>query len=156
MESVKRVGTRDSGKEEFWRDILKQFGKSKKSQAAFCRERGLSENTFSYWKSVISGRDAEAARSIKAGRSRPPVVVQSDAPVTPQPGFMRFAVSDLAAESCAPTAPSMQPETPPGIAAELIDASNGRRVRIFNGADQATVAALLSALTSCSVGKMGF
>ena len=153
MESVNRVGTRDRGKEEYWRKVLKQFGDSRQSQSAFCRERGLNQNTFSYWKSAISDRDAEAARSIKAGRSRPPVA--PDAPATPQPVFARFAISDLAAELGAPSPQSTQSESP-GIAAEVVDASNGRRVRIFNGADQATVAAVLSALTSLSAGRMGF
>jgi hypothetical protein len=155
MESVNRVGTRDRGKEEYWRKVLKQFGESKQSQSAFCRERGLNQNTFSYWKSAISDRDAEAARSIKAGRSRPPVAVRPGVPATPQPVFARFAISDLEAEPGAPSPQSTQSESP-GIAAELVDASNGRRVRIFNGADQATVAAVLSALTSLSAGRMGF
>ncbi len=156
MESMNRVGTRDRGKEEYWRKVLKQFGETKQSQSAFCRERGLNQNTFSYWKSAIADRDAEAARSVKAGRTRPPVAAQLDAPAAQKPAFARFAISDMEIEPSAPSAPSMQAETPPGIAAELIDASNGRRVRIFNGADQATVAALLSAFTALSVGRMGF
>jgi len=160
MELVNRVGTRDRGKEEYWRTVLKQFGQSQQSQSSFCKEHRLNHNTFCYWKSVIAQRDAEEARSNKGRRIRTVEEVQPDLPPAPasqQPLFTRFAIADLSpAEPGAPSRKSGQSDVAPSIAAEVVDANNGRRLRIFNGADQATVAALISALASLSGCGNGF
>ncbi len=80
-------------------------------------------------------------------------------PPTTEPLFARFAITDLSsAEPRAglPSRKSGQSEAPASIAAEVVDANSGRRLRIFNGADQATVTALISALASLSGCGSGF
>src|SRR5208283_5457970 len=62
----------------------------------------------------------------------------------------------IPAEPGLPSQKSGQSEVAPSIAAEVVDANNGRRLRIFNGADQATVTALISALASLSGCGSGF
>jgi integrase len=49
----------DGSKKEFWRNTLKRWEESKKSQAQFCREERLNPNTFSFWKKTIQGLAAD-------------------------------------------------------------------------------------------------
>jgi hypothetical protein len=137
---------RDAGKEEFWRGTVKQWKGSGKSQAEFCREAGLNANTFSTRKRLIEGIEDEARRDRR--RRKPAADSFSHVDTGTAPAFIRFAVTDEP-ETANAGDQFMRSETPtrmPTVAAELTDASNGRRIRIFNGADQATVTALISAL----------
>ncbi len=152
MALSKSANTRDVKKEGFWRNKLEQWKESGKSQSQFCREEGLNPNTFSSWKRVIPEREAESRRSGRVRKHSPSTNSSLVGHVDVAPAFIRLAISD-AAENDADTENRVaQPErsayAQPSIAAELTDAGSGRRVRIFNGADQATVAALLSALAS--------
>jgi hypothetical protein len=52
---------RDPAKEQRWRQILRDWNASGKSRNQFCRLRGLSTNTFDYWRREIAQRDAERA-----------------------------------------------------------------------------------------------
>jgi hypothetical protein len=114
-------------------------------------------DTFCYWKSVIAQRDAEEARSNKGRRVQTAKELQPDVPPVPQPLFTRFAIADLSSEEPgAPSRQSGQSRVTPSLAAEVVDANNGRRLRIFNGADQATVTALISALACSPPAAMGF
>ena len=100
---------------------------------------------------MISKLDAKEARLSKARRVRTANVVQTDVPPAPQPLFARFAIAEQSpAEAGLLLQKSGQSEAAPSVAAEVVDANNGRRLRIFNGADQATVTALTSALASLS------
>jgi len=156
MDSEKRVGKKDIEKEEYWRAVLKQCSQSQQSQSAFCKEQGLNKNTFWYWKSVISQRDAEKAR-INKGYKRRRAAATKTAQAESPPLFARFAIADLSpTETGPPPRKSSQSEIPPSVAAEIVDANNGRRLRVFNGADQATVTALISALASLSGCSNGF
>jgi hypothetical protein len=106
---------------------------------------------------VIAQRDAEEARSNKGRRVQTAKELQPDVPPVPQPLFTRFAIADLSSEEPgAPSRQSGQSRVTPSLAAEVVDANNGRRLRIFNGADQATVTALISASASLSACGNGF
>ena len=140
-------------RESFWREKLKQWRESGQSQAAFCKIHELSENSLSYWKMEIKKRDAIARsaaftpeKKLKGGEEKPH---QKKKEVS-QPAFVRFAMSDCqCAETIKPeTSKPKESSVNPIIAAEIVDASTGRRLRIFNGADQATIATLLSALSA--------
>jgi hypothetical protein len=52
---------RDPAKEQRWRQILRDWKASGKSRKQFCRDRGLSTNTFDYWRRAIARRDAQRA-----------------------------------------------------------------------------------------------
>jgi hypothetical protein len=146
----KRADARNKEKEGVWRKTLKEWQESNKSQAEFCREKGLNTNTFSGWKRIIPERDAQARKSGKARRSALPDSGQI-AGREPSPAFVRVAMpecrqnNDISADALLLTESTL---SGPAIAAELLDASTGRRMRIFNGADQPTVAALLSAFAA--------
>jgi hypothetical protein len=145
---IKKASAGEGDREGIWRERLRQWRESNQSQAAFCKEHGLSENSLSHWKRVISERDAEA-RSAKAATSNKRKGTErenlNDAEVsTSTPAFVRFAAETFEADGSKLKESSGNPV----IAAEIVDASTGRRLRIFNGADQATVATLLSALSA--------
>lgn len=53
-------GKRGGGKEQQWREILGEQGQSGESVRAFCRERGLKEAAFYWWRREIERRDREA------------------------------------------------------------------------------------------------
>ena len=154
MGSSKKVGNMDGEREGFWRSKLNQWRESGKTQAEFCREQGFSANTFSSWKGVIARRDDEARRAARSARVSMKTAEKQGDPAESVPAFLRFSVSDVAEnqDSANERPPRAQATQAPSIAAELIDASSGRRVRIFNGADQPTVAAVLSALSANSIG----
>jgi hypothetical protein len=144
-----RPSTRDKAKEGFWREKLKQFQESKKSQAEFCREQGLNANTFSCWKRIIPERDAQLRTSKRRNREEAATLDVFNRDAKDVPGFVRLAVSDCQSDGSPQKVATNEALLPiSAVAAEVLDVSNGRRVRIFNGADQQTVAALLSALSS--------
>ena len=64
------------------------------------------------------------------------------------PPFVRVEVSDEPEIREIPVSHLCPASASPVLAAELIDAGTGRRLRIFNGADQSTVQALLSTLST--------
>ncbi len=51
---------RDAGKEKFWRAAISEAGDSGQSVRAFCRERGLNESRFYFWRSELRTRDTES------------------------------------------------------------------------------------------------
>jgi transposase-like protein len=54
---MSKKGQRDSGREQFWREVIAAWPKSRKSISAFCLERGLSEASFYHWRRTLRQRD---------------------------------------------------------------------------------------------------
>jgi transposase-like protein len=54
-------GDRDSGKERFWRGILRRWDSRKQTVREFCAEHGVSEPSFYSWRRTIADRDQQAA-----------------------------------------------------------------------------------------------
>jgi transposase-like protein len=52
---------RASRKEQFWRDVLRRCKESGLSIRAYCRQRGLAEPSFYFWRRVLAERDGPAA-----------------------------------------------------------------------------------------------
>jgi hypothetical protein len=50
----------DKEKERKWRGMLREFGRDTQSVRGFCRERGLKEAAFYWWRREIGRRDREA------------------------------------------------------------------------------------------------
>jgi hypothetical protein len=150
----KSAGKGKGGRESFWREKLRQWREGGQSQAAFCREHELGENSFSHWKRVVSERDVKgkavkSASSIEIKGMGKPHMKEADGGVG-APTFVRLGIAGCrdAEEVVADESKSKESSSQPIIAAEIVDASSGRRLRIFNGADQVTIATLLSALSS--------
>jgi len=146
------VGLRDKNPREFWTEKVRQWQRSGKAQSVFCREEGLNLNSFNGWKqSLLAGKSTKSG--VKQGAA---AMATKSTPADSKPFFLRFPILDSAADKTSSEKPglaqSKQAELTPSLAAELIDAGSGRRVRIFNGADQSTVAALLSVFSSASSG----
>lgn len=65
-------GTRPNRvREQFWRDVLKQFADSGQSVRGFCKSHDLSEPSFYCWRRTLAQRDA-AAGSDECLPSTPP------------------------------------------------------------------------------------
>jgi hypothetical protein len=56
-----RRGDRDSGKERFWRQMLRRWRQSKLAVRAFCALHELAEPSFYAWRRLIAQRDHEVA-----------------------------------------------------------------------------------------------
>lgn len=151
MGFVSKTGdTGNNDQEDFWRIKVNQWQQTGKTQAEFCKEEGLNANTFSRWKRLLPKRDLQARRSARTRQRSVAANTSRVGTAEAGPAFIRLELSDPGEESTAATKRVPLPEqaaAPVSVAAELIDLGNGRRVRIFNGADQPTVAALLSALS---------
>jgi hypothetical protein len=81
-------------KERFWRDVLRNQGKSGLNVREFCRGEGLKESAFYFWKRTIAERDREKkgdGKSAKAKR-RPKRGPQRKAPASPAATFVPLAV----------------------------------------------------------------
>jgi hypothetical protein len=61
---------RNSGKEQFWRGMVRQWDPCKQTVREFCVEHGVSEPSFYAWRRTIAKRDRQAAAELV---SAPPV-----------------------------------------------------------------------------------
>jgi len=64
----------DPAKDAFWRDTLAAFAGAGQDVRQFCRERGLRESAFYFWRRTIARRDGKAppAASRKPAASKKP------------------------------------------------------------------------------------
>lgn len=69
---------RDRGAERKWRELVARQAKSRMSVRAFCKEHGLHETSFYYWRRELRLRDRESE-----GKPLAPVVVIDEAPSAP-------------------------------------------------------------------------
>ncbi len=65
---------RNRVREQYWRDICRQFADSGHKVRGFCQSRGLSEASFYYWRSTLAERDAAAGPG-EHPRSAPPALL---------------------------------------------------------------------------------
>jgi hypothetical protein len=66
-----RRGSRDRGKEWYWRRVLRQWRRSGQSVRWYCLEHGLSEPSFYAWRRTIEERNQQLARRTQLrGRRR--------------------------------------------------------------------------------------
>lgn len=141
-----RAQSRDAGKEAIWRGNIEKWRSSGVTQAEFCRQQHLDQNSFSSWKRILEERGAE-------GVGKSPTKQTKAKPNKPNPGrvqtssqnFIELSVAEsmlALAEANKISAPARNDNQ---VAAELINIETGCKLRIFNGADQSTLIALLSA-----------
>lgn len=109
---------RSRSKEQFWRRMIRLWDRGDVSVRAFCRQRGLAEQSFYSWRRILAQRDAE--NTAAAAPFVPVQVVEESMPVSAE-------------------APSS------GAALELILPA-GRRLCIAPGFDGPTLQRLLTLL----------
>ena len=148
-------------REVFWRQVIQRWQESGQRQADFCRQENIKTTTFSTWKERLRRRDAgipsPAARvpdvsprrqAVKASKSVDNRGAKSGKST---PSFVRLEIDE--AKDYTAKAPSKEqvpvddvPAANQLLAAELIDQATSRRLRIFNGADSATLSAVIAAM----------
>src|SRR2546425_10639176 len=69
IEPARRAGARP--RREYWRALIEECCRSGRSQAEFCRRRGISPGTLGYWKCILA-REARPGRSPMPSRPMPP------------------------------------------------------------------------------------
>ncbi len=106
--------SRNLALEQSWRSHLKRQASGGTTIRSYCREHGLQEASFHYWRRVIAERDRQSATST--------------APTTP--AFLPVAIIE----------PTAQPLNSP-IDIRLAD---GRRVRVRPGCDRRLLADVLT------------
>ena len=103
----------------YWSSLVKAWGESGLSQAAFCRERGVPVGTFAWWKRQLRRAQGDGAKSRRqSARSA-----------------KRFVEVRLAGTSSMP-------------AYEVVLA-RGRSIRVSSGFDPQTLSRLITAVESC-------
>ncbi len=70
-------GIRDTGKEKYWQEIIEQYKQSSMTGSEFCKQRGLSDHKFFYWKSTL------AKRLKTKNQRKPPSENKVDIPFVP-------------------------------------------------------------------------
>jgi len=87
--STGRRPRRDREKENFWRRILQRQAASGQDIRAFCRQQGLSESSFHFWRHCIAQRDRQSVR--RPAPPQPPSFVE----LRPQPPLVKVADTPL-------------------------------------------------------------
>lgn len=75
------IGNRDLKKEKHWQGIVEKQKQSGKSPSQFCKDEGLIDNQFYYWRSVLAKRQKE----------KKPIQPPEDKPVIP---FVPLSIAD--------------------------------------------------------------
>lgn len=75
---MKRKTRHDKKKEQFWRRKLVLLAESGLTQAEFCRQHSVNQNTLSWWKRAINRRDAKAPSTGARAKPIPFVPVVGD------------------------------------------------------------------------------
>jgi hypothetical protein len=112
-------GSRDGGKERFWRGVVRRWQRSGRTASAFCAEQGLSAASFYAWRRTIAQRDQPSAPTTPACHDE-----QNDLPA-----FVPLSVAP------APATPALEVVLRPG-----------RVIRVAPGFDAATLRNLLAVL----------
>jgi hypothetical protein len=133
---------------KFWERKIQQWQFSDFSQAEFCRREGLKANAFSYWKNRIRLKSANSKSEKLNLQPKQPGKPARSTFCNNSPAFIRFPLpeaNDPGANRAQglKTADAMS-QQPPVMIAEIIDDTDARRLRIFSGADQATVKSLVA------------
>ena len=114
---------RDSGKERFWRRLLRQWRRSELTVREFCDQHDVSEPSFYAWRRTITERDQQRCqRQTNTPAGEDPCAAR-------QPLFVPLRVVPTAA----------------GMAFEVV-VSDGRVVRVPAGFDAASLRQLLAIL----------
>lgn len=123
---VNKRGIRDLDRERFWRSAIERQLRSGLSQNQFCLQEKLNPNSFSAWKSIIKGRDAAQLNKRvvkpKTGHER-------------APAFLPVVVFDDDSGRC-----------PSDLAPMVEVVFSGSAVRVFPGADENIMRAILAVL----------
>jgi hypothetical protein len=125
---------RQREREARWRGHVQAWQGSGDSQAAYCRQHGLTPAEFSWWKHELARRDGQR-RTTKAGDAR-------STARTPAAWAGRERVGAVAQ---APFVPLQLTAARTGSVCD-VELRNGRRLRLADGADPRWVAALAAAL----------
>lgn len=126
---------RQREREARWRGHVQAWQKSGGSQAAYCRQHGVTPAEFSWWKHELARRDGQRQRTTKTRDAR-------SAARSPAAWAGRERVGTVAQ---APFVPLQLTAARIGSVCE-VELRNGRRLRLAEGLDPRWVAALAAAL----------
>jgi len=115
----------DPAKDAFWRDTLAAFAGAGQDIRRFCRERGLRESAFYFWRRTIARRDGKA---VPAASRKPSV------PKRPAPAFVPVRVQ------------GRLPAPGPGPESFHVELRGGRVLRLPASMPAARLAELVHAL----------
>jgi hypothetical protein len=71
------TGRTSVGREEYWRDVIRQQRSSDLSISAFCRERDLAEGSYFYWRRKLTKGQRQKGSVRKENESRQSGVLQN-------------------------------------------------------------------------------
>ena len=133
---------------DFWLGIINAINSHNGSIRGFCRSHGISSGSLHFWEKRLKSMkltDGMAKRMPEEQEQRiqfSQVKVLDDTAESNQDEKKREDNDSPLAEVLAPADTSDNP------AAEFVEPRSGCRVRIFNGADQSTLSALIAALVT--------
>jgi hypothetical protein len=128
-------------KECFWREHIQRWRESRISQVGYCREHGLKETAFTYWKGKLTqAGSASSDTSVISGRSA--------GSGTPPVSLVPVGVKVNVEPESLPQAITPQPDTPQAIAPKpLVVVVDGRyRIEVGGDFESATLGKLVSTL----------
>jgi hypothetical protein len=105
--AVKR-SRRDPSRERLWRETVEAQARSGQAVREFCRERGLAESAFYFWRRELRHRDAAIPASRNGGR---PTTVKKTPGSNGQELFVPVSVVETNDACSAPTAGEVVSET---------------------------------------------
>lgn len=111
-------------RERFWQDLIDRQPASGLSIAPFCKQAGVSANSFFAWKRRLRSKDGQAHHGTRTSRRR--AVTSPSAAATPLVPVRLLPDPD---RSRAPHATVIEVEWPNGVVLRLPAECNGRVVR---------------------------
>ena len=84
---------RDAERETRWRKVLAAWKRSGQSIRGYCREHGITEASFYFWRRELRLREAEAAQRNAAAFV--PVRLKPEVPASCAPGMIELAFNGL-------------------------------------------------------------
>jgi hypothetical protein len=130
---------------DYWLRVINEINAYEGSVRNYCHNHGITSGNLHFWEKRLRGM--KLTKGVRKDEQRPksvfvPVQVVDDCSLPPEKESCGSAASKALTE------PATSPAVNQIVAAELTD-KQGRQVRIFNGADSSTLAALIQALARC-------
>jgi len=133
----KRIRRGDPRRGRYWKEVMRRWRESGKGVRAFCRDEGVRESAFYFWRQKLAQRDRQVAVNGSPTKASPAAAtlrsVQRRSPQRgPMPSFLPVQV--------------VEPGVTGAACGVEIVLERGCRVRVQAGFDQQTLADVLAVL----------